>query len=260
MNLKIALAQMDITFGNPQANLAKARQLIVRAAEQKADLILFPELWSTGYDLSNAARHATLLNEGIFAEIAELAKANRIYVLGSNLSVLAPEKFGNTLTAFTPDGTLAGHYSKTHLFGLMNEPKYLTAGDSLTLLDLPFAKSGLSICYDLRFPELFRAYALRGAEIVFVPAEWPNPRLAHWQTLLRARAIENQMYVAACNRVGSDPGNTFFGHSCVIDPWGEILVEGDDQESLLMTTIDMEKVAEVRRKIPVFNDRRPDVY
>jgi predicted amidohydrolase len=119
---------------------------------------------------------------------------------------------------------------------------------------------GLAICYDLRFPELFRAYALAGTHTVIIPAEWPNPRMAHWQTLLRARAIENQMFIIACNRVGQSGNTTFFGRSCIIDPWGETIVEAGEQAILLTADIDIDVVDTVRKKIPVFADRRPDLY
>ena len=114
--------------------------------------------------------------------------------------------------------------------------------------------------YDLRFPELFRRYALADCVLTFLPAEWPHPRLEHWQTLLRARAIENQMFIVACNRVGQSNDTGFCGHSCIIDPWGEVLVEGGEEEALLTMEIDLEKVTAVRRTIPIFNDRRPRIY
>ncbi|MCS7040082.1 MAG: carbon-nitrogen family hydrolase, partial [Caldilineales bacterium] len=121
--------------------------------------------------------------------------------------------------------------------------------------------TGLAICYDLRFPELFRLYALAGAQLILIPSEWPHPRLAHWRTLLRARAIENQCFVAAVNRVGSDRANTFCGHSALIDPWGETVVEADDASVQLLTaTVDFALVDDVRRRIPALADRRPECY
>ena len=126
--------------------------------------------------------------------------------------------------------------------------------------DTPWGPAGGAICYDLRFPELFRRYALDGALFCLLPSEWPHPRLAHWRTLLRARAIENQMFVVACNRVVETGDNRFFGHSAVIDPWGETLVEGDESEVLLFATLDTALVADVRQRIPVFADRRPAAY
>jgi omega-amidase len=136
----------------------------------------------------------------------------------------------------------------------------LQAGDTLAAGEVAGVESGLAICYDLRFPEQFRAYALAGASVVFVPSEWPHPRLAHWRTLLRARAIENQFFVVACNRVGESKGTQFFGHSTIVDPWGELIVEGGEQEILLTAPIDTGLVAEIRERIPIFADRRPEVY
>jgi predicted amidohydrolase len=142
----------------------------------------------------------------------------------------------------------------------MQEEQYLAPGQAATLLDLPWGKTGLIICYDLRFPELIRHYALQGARLILIPAEWPHPRREHWRTLLRARAIENQCFVAACNRVGQSKGAAFFGASTVVDPWGEPLIEGGETEALLTVTIDLAQVDVVRQRIPVFADRRPELY
>ncbi len=260
MSFRISLAQMDILLGKPDENLAKARQMTAQAAEQGANIIVFPELWSTGYDLANAAAHSAPVDEGIFAEMSSLADEYDIHVLGTCLSLLEPNRFGNTAVFFSPDGQILGEYTKIHLFRLMNEHKHLSAGDHLTIVETWWGKAGLAICYDLRFPELFRAYALAGVRIVFLPAEWPHPRLGHWQTLLRARAIENQMYVIACNRVGVSKDTHFCGHSCIIDPWGEVIVEAGEDEGLLIANVEMDRVDQARARIPVFADRSPEAY
>jgi len=260
MNLKVSLAQMDVLLGSPDENLAKARSMTAYAAKQGADVVVLPELWSTGYDLENAAAYATPIDRGIFAEMASLANEHNICVLGSCLSLLGPGKFGNTAVFFDRDGKALGEYTKIHLFRLMDEHKYLSAGDHLTIVETSWGKAGLAICYDLRFPEVFRAYALAGVRIVFLPAEWPHPRLSHWRMLLRARAIENQMYVAACNRVGASKDTRFCGHSCIIDPWGEIVAEAGEDEELLTAESEMDRVDQVIARIPVFADRRPEIY
>jgi predicted amidohydrolase len=169
-------------------------------------------------------------------------------------------RFYNCFALYGPDGVLCGAYRKVHLFRLMDEEKYLAPGEECVNLDLPWGRTGLAICYDLRFPELFRTYALAGARLMLIPAEWPHPRREHWRTLLRARAIENQCFVAACNRIGATGASTFFGASTVIDPWGETLVEAGEIETLLTVTIDTDLVESVRRRIPVFEDRRADLY
>jgi predicted amidohydrolase len=174
--------------------------------------------------------------------------------------LLAPGRYGNTAVLFDAAGVAQASYSKVHLFRLMSEDQYLTAGEELAIVDFAGVKAGLAICYDLRFPEIFRRYALDGAQMVFLPSEWPHPRLAHWQTLLRARAIENQLFMIACNRTGKSRETAFFGHSCMIDPWGESVIEGGESPMLLTATIDTAMVDEVRTRIPVFADRRPALY
>ncbi len=260
MEFTLSLGQMDIRFGDPAANFATVTRMAEEAKRSGSELILFPELWSTGYDLTHASRHASHLDSGLFTEIASLARRVGIHILGSTLSLPGENRYGNTLTVFSPEGTLLADYSKIHLFRLMDEDKYLSAGDRIATVDLPFGRAGLAICYDLRFPELFRAHALAGAGMTFLPSEWPHPRLMHWQTLIRARAIENQMFLFACNRVGTDPHNEFFGHSMVVDPWGETLAEGGEGEEVITLSVDLSKVQEARQKIPILQDRRPDVY
>ncbi|MBN2502651.1 MAG: carbon-nitrogen family hydrolase [Anaerolineales bacterium] len=257
MQFTVSLGQMDVKLGQPDANLKTVRTLTAEAAQRGADVVVFPELWSTGYDLERAGQYATGLDAGNFAAVAELARRYRIHILGSMLSLIEPGKYGNTAVWFGPEGGILGAYTKLHLFRLMDEHHYLMPGETPTIVETPWGKAGLAICYDLRFPELFRHYALAGAGLVFLPAEWPHPRRAHWRTLLRARAIENQSYVVACNRVGESKGVRFCGHSAVIDPWGETVVEGNEDEGLLTATIDTDLVAEVRAKIPVFEDWRP---
>lgn len=260
MKLTIALGQMDLQLGQPELNLAKAAEMASQAAAQGADLLLLPELWSTGFALAQAANFATTVNEGVFAETAVLAQRHQLAIVGSCLADLGAGGVGNTAVYFDAAGIPQAVYSKIHLFRLMQEEQYLTPGREMAMVPTRWGQIGLAICYDLRFPELFRYYALQGAPLILLPAEWPQPRLAHWRTLLRARAIENQLFMAACNRVGTSAGQTFFGHSCIIDPWGETLLEMGEEEGLETAVLDLSMVTSVRAKIPVFADRRPDLY
>jgi omega-amidase len=256
---KIALAQMDVKWAEPEANLATARQMVARAATAGADLVVLPELWGSGYDLAHAADYATPLHSGFFGEMAALAQAHDLHVAGSLLEA-RDGRIYNTCALFDPQG-LVGNYRKLHLIGLMDEDRYLAPGDKLTLCEgPPWGATGLAICYDLRFPEVFRAYAVAGARLMVIPAQWPAPRIEHWRLLLRARAIENQCIVAACNRVGADPNNEFVGASAVVGSGGEVLVEGDERPALLMAEVDLAKVEETRHFLPVFHDRRPECY
>jgi predicted amidohydrolase len=258
--MTMTLAQMDVKIGDQASNLATVRSMTAAAAQEGADLIVFPELWPTGYDLEAAASYATEIHAGMFATVAGIARQHGIAIAGSQLSLLGEGQHGNTAVYFDKEGRALGSYSKIHLFRLMDEDQYLTAGSSLAMVDTIWAKMGLAICYDLRFPEMFRSYALDGAQAVILPSEWPDPRKHHWLTLLQARAIENQMFLIACNRVGTSGETNFFGHSCVVDPWGEFIILADEKEGLWTAEIDFSLVSAVRQKIPVFADRRPDLY
>lgn len=265
----LSLAQMHIELGNPEANFEMAAHWVAEAAGRGSDLILFPELWSTGYDLENWKTHATSVETGLFPRVAALAREYHI-VIGGSLLEKRNDRAYNTFVLYDRDGNLTGKYSKIHLFRLMDEHLWLAPGESPRTVPFPTPRTdapradpipaGLGICYDLRFPELWRGYALSGVQIALLPAEWPAVRVYHWQTLLRARAIENQMFIAATNNVGDTKGTVFGGHSAVIDPWGEVLVEGGDEEALLTVQIDLDKVPEVRSRIPIFEDRRPELY
>jgi predicted amidohydrolase len=156
-------------------------------------------------------------------------------------------------------GHLLASYAKAHLFRLMNEEKFITAGSEANHFTLAVPAS-VAICYDLRFPEWFRRMASDGTQLFFLPAEWPMPRLPQFAALLTARAIENQAFVVAVNRVGQDPGNDFGGQSQVIDPFGKRLLQLDDQPQVGIVTIDLAQIAAARQQIPVFTDRRPELY
>jgi predicted amidohydrolase len=259
MFLNVALAQIDIAFGAPQANLAALRPLAATAAARGAALLVLPELWSTGYDLERAAELADAPGSGMHAELAALARKQGIAIAGSTLTRRG-EQITNTATLYGPDGALLLSYEKLHLFGLLREDRYLAPGNALALCDTPWGRTALGICYDLRFPEQWRACALQGATLLLVPAEWPTPRREHWRVLVQARAIENQCFVVAVNRVGSDPDTPFGGHSLVVGPGGEILAEGGETAELLFAQLDMAAVESTRARIRVWDDRRPDVY
>jgi len=252
--MKIALAQMNVHVGDPAQNLQTLTKYVQQASLAGCDLVLAPELWATGYALSDWQRLAAPRSAGMFAQAASLARSHRI-MLGGSLLEAADDRAYNTFALHSSTGELIQHYRKMHLFRLMDEDQWLGAGETLRTLDDNGARFGLAICYDLRFPEMFRQYALAGVSLVLLVAEWPIKRIDHWRTLLRARAIENQMFVAAVNRVGTTNGETFGGHSTIIDPWGQTLVEGDTSAGLLTAEIDLREVERVRVRIPVFEDR-----
>src|SRR5688572_30161681 len=196
--LNISLGQMNIVLGDVRKNTARVQEWTEEAARRGSHLVLFPELWSTGYALAQGKELATPLGAGLFADLAALAQQQKISITGSILEKRGIE-VANSAAFFAPNGRTLGVYRKIHLFRLMDEDRYLQPGESALALDLPWGRTGLAICYDLRFPELFRRYAVEGAKMIVIPAEWPMARIEHWRLLLQARAIENQCYVVACN-------------------------------------------------------------
>lgn len=260
MKIKVSLAQLNLIYGDQEKNLEKALSMIRQAAMIGSDLILLPELWSSGYDLENRDRYAAG-NIAILQEIHRVAELHSIWVGGSMITARGKEFF-NTFSLFRSKNDPQIFYDKTHLFRLMDEEKWFSAGTTPCLTEqLPWGKSGLATCYDLRFPELFRHYAVNGAGITFLVSQWAIQRVEHWRTLLRARAIENQMFIAAVNSTGKIGPSEFGGRSAIIDPWGEVLIEGSqDSEELLSADLDLDLVSRVRERIPVFQDRRTDIY
>jgi omega-amidase len=260
MKAILTLAQMTIQLGQPQRNFDLAAAAADEAAHRGTHLLVLPELWSTGYDLQNGHPHAHT-NLHLMTQMDQLAKDRRMYIGGSLLLEGADGQLYNTFVLHAPEGSHTSMYQKIHLFRLMDEEKWLQPGSQLVKVPSPWGLIGLAICYDLRFPEMFRRLALEGVQMVLLPAEWPLRRIEHWKILMRARAIENQMFFSAVNTVGQIGDETFGGSSAIISPWGETLAEADSScASLITAEIDLDSVSEVRSRIPIFADRRPDIY
>ena len=257
--LKISLAQLDVRLGKPEENTSRALAWIEQAAREGSQLILFPELWSSGYDLEHINAYAQFPGSELWKSLADQAKKCSITV-GGTMIEKENDKYYNTSLLFGPKGDMLGRYRKIHLFRSIQEDRYFSPGDHLEMVDLDWGKTGLATCFDLRFPEIFREYALAGAKIILLPAEWPARRLEHWRTLIRARAIENQLFVIAVNACGYHQSEPYAGHSAVINPWGEAILEAGMEECLLTTEIDLAEIQQTRQRIPVFEDRRPDAY
>ncbi|WP_442601040.1 carbon-nitrogen family hydrolase [Paenibacillus sp. KN14-4R] len=260
--LTVTLLQMDVRIGEPDVNFTALSKLLEEAiaAPVKPDVIVIPEMWNTGYALDRVHELADRNGEETKALLSHFAREHQVHIIGGSVADKRGEDVYNTIYVFDREGQVTSDYSKTHLFRLMDEHEYLASGDRVGSFTLDGVPAGMMICYDIRFPELSRKLALSGAKILFVPAQWPHPRLHHWRTLLMARAIENQMYVVSCNRVGTSGTTDFFGHSMVIDPWGEVIAEGGEEQELIQAQIDLDLVEQVRHKIPVFGDRRPQLY
>ncbi len=265
MEITVSVAQIDVAQSDCESNLGKGEALIAEAARRGSDLVCFPEMWTTGSNWADNERMARD-HEAVIDRVAALARGNRIWVSGS-MPALGPKGgVSNTHILFDAGGEKAGVYRKSHLFTMLHEDEHVEAGDSLCMVEAPWGPTALTVCYDIRFPELFRSYALMGAKITLSPMAFPYPRLPHWKVLVRARAIENQMFMVGANQVGDEDFGTngavtYFGDSVIVDPWGEPVAEaGETGEALLTATIDLALVDTVRSGMRVLEDRRPDLY
>lgn len=257
--MKIACVQMDIAFGEPEVNFEKVEAYLNEAAANGAETIVLPEMWNTGYALTELEELADS-DERTLEFLQDFAKRHGVNIVGGSVSTKKQDGFYNTMYVVDKTGNLVSEYDKTHRFGLMDEHIYLEEGEGLGTFELDGTVCGGVICYDIRFPEWIRTQALNGAKVIFVPAEWPEARVDHWRILLQARAIENQCFIVAVNRIGSDPKNEFAGSSMVIAPWGEIRLDMAKQEGIGYADIDLAEVESVRERIPVFADRRENLY
>jgi len=257
--MKIGCIQLNVGFGKVEENYERAEKFIRKAAAQGAEIIVLPEMWNSGYALEKLEELADINGERTQKFLSQLAEELGVHIVGGSVSVKRDDKFYNVMYTVDNTGRLVGEYSKAHLFRLMDEHLYLEAGSEMNRFQLGDLEAGAVICYDIRFPEWLRSHALAGAKVLFVPAQWPTPRIDHWKTLLQARAIENQCFVIAINRIANKKEN-FNGQSMVIQPWGEVLWTGGDDEELAIIDVDFSIVHEVRTRIPVYEDRRPELY
>lgn len=243
---KIALAQMNVEYGNMQHNIAVAENLIQSAISQNCDLVLLPELWSTGFDYHHLDEYA-VQNNALITHLQSVSDQSNIAICGSFIEKQG-SNFYNSFNMLQPN-LPRNFYFKNHLFAMMHEDKYFTPGDG----SLPFrsilGQTGMSICYDLRFSELFLDMRMQGAEVFLLSAHWPLARISHWDVLLQARAIENQAYMIAVNSVGQSGKDIYGGHSAMIAPDGEVLLLApSDEEGLYTVEIDPDRVKALREK------------
>lgn len=272
--MKIAVIQLAYGDGDTESideRVARVADL-VRTHGAGHDLVLLPELWTAGcFAIDDWADRALAIPDGGIPEALEpLAEVTREIgaVLHTGSVVERSEEAGpegrhlwNTSIVLGPDGAPEATYRKIHRFGFGNgEPRHMEAGTDLVVVDLPAPADaltvGLSTCYDLRFPELYRAQLDLGAEMFVIPAAWPMPRVEAWRLLNRARAVENQCFVVACNTAGTHAGQEMGGRSAVIDPWGTVLAEAGTEQEVLSVEIDPGVVPTARERFPVLADRR----
>lgn len=255
--MKAAIIQLAVKEGQIAENEKKALALLEEAAKQGSELLVLPELWNSGYDLEHLSLFAAPLGENTgIQKLQKLAAAFGVYIVAGSVATRKNGNYYNTSVTIDKQGNIIGEYDKIHLFPLgLQEDKYFTAGDHFCLVDTPWGKLGVILCYDVRFPALCRNLVLRGATILVVPAEFAQARITHWQILNRARAIENQCFVLAANVTG-EIGSPYSGSSMIISPWGEIIAQGDEKEQIVYGELDFTQIEKVRRVIPVFQQRQ----
>jgi len=238
---------MSVQFGDVQENINKISQMLEKEQPQPGTLVVLPELFLTGYSpeaIEDVARDAEETNLG---QLLFLANKYKIKLFGS-LPLLSGGEIYNTAILIN-DGQIISRYQKSHLFGPMGEKELFRAGREISVSHLGDLAVGTSVCYDLRFPELYRQQASHGAELLLICAEWPSTRINHWSTLLQARAIENQLTIIACNRVGDDPDYHYGGHSTIINSFGEELAAAaHDREMVIRYSLDETGLVSFRDK------------
>jgi len=259
--MKVAAAQIACTVGDVSANLRKMGEFARRAKEAGAELLVFPEMSDTGYVMEVIREKASPWDAGPVPQLKQLAQELSLAIV-SGLSEREGEAIYNSQVAIDPAGEIIGKYRKTHLFAPIGEDQVCRGGDCLTRVDLGVFRLGLTICYDLRFPEPYRALALEQQVNVFINSSaWPFPRLEHLRILASARAIENQSYLILANRVGRDNGAPFCGSSAIVDPYGVVVAAASaDREELVVADLSTDVIEAVREKMPVFSHRRADLY
>lgn len=273
MKLKVATVQMTTDDRDKAGVVDKVLRMIDEAGAQGADLIVLPEVW-TGLGYTDAHPYQAMAEPipgPITDTLGALARRHGAMIVGSMYEAAADGRYFNAAPFINRDGSILGRYRKTQLFDAENrtdippgmiESKKVAAGDELPVFDTDAGKIGVFVCSDLRFPEIARVEALKGARILVCCSAFLSPRLDHWDFFLRARACENQLFVVASGQVGHEPasGTAFVGRSCVVDPWGVVVAMAPDRECVTVTTIDLALIDEVRYRYPLMLQRRPELY
>jgi len=251
--MNLSLVQYTPEWENKNRNKEKIISLL-ELKNISCDLLIFPEMTLTGFsmDTENLSDKREGENLRYFSDVARKFSTNVIALMIER----DVNYYFNTLFHISPSGSLINFYRKIHPFSYSSENKFFTGGEKPVITEIEDWKIGLSICYDLRFPELFRFYAKERVDMIVNIANWPIPRIEHWRTLLKARAIENQCFVVGVNRIGNDPNANYNGYSSVFNPMGNEIITLPDKEDVISTTLKKEDVEEVRSKLPFLKDIR----
>ena len=259
--MKVSVLQMPIAIGKRGKNEETLRRMLEAAMKDAPDVVVLPELWDIGFFPRPLEDYVDEGGERTQALLSSLAKTHGVHIVGGSVAVRDGGYIANRCYVFGRDGALVAEYDKTHLFSPAKEDRFFRKGGHRAVFRLDGVPCAVAVCYDLRFPELFRRYALEDAALMFLPAAWPTARIGHWRTLVQARAIENQVFFVAVNGSGAFAnGMPLGGRSAIVDPWGERLAEADDGEAILSAELDFSIRDEIKNTINVFHDRREELY
>ncbi|MGD1004732.1 MAG: nitrilase-related carbon-nitrogen hydrolase [Methanoregulaceae archaeon] len=256
--MKCCSAQLASCWENPEKTLKKAKLFIEKAASLEVSIIVFPEQFATGWD---PCSHKFIQNRSgsIVSTLKKYAKEYSIALLGSFREQHHPLPH-NTAVVIDGEGSIKVVYAKMHPFTPAHEERRYSAGDNIAIFNIDKMKFGIAICYDLRFPSLFQIYAKQGVHGVFIPAAWPASRIEHWELFIKARAVENQMYIIGVNTVGKTPVDEYLGSSMTVDPKGSVIAKAGEVEELLISDLDANSVENTRQNFPAHKDIRTDLY
>ncbi len=266
---RISICQNKVT-DNKQKNIDKAIKLLEESKSGGADMAILPEMFNCPYENSRFGEFSEEVGSGeTLKAISDAAKSNSIYVIAGSIPERLDGRLYNSSFVFDRNGIIIGNHKKMHLFDIDVEGKIrfmesdtLTPGSKITVVDTEFCKVGLAICYDIRFPELHRLMALQGAKLIVIPGAFnmvTGP--AHWEILMRARALDNQVYFAAASPARDEAANYIaYGNSMVVEPWGDVISRAGTDEEVIFADIDLTRVDKVRDELPLLKHRRTDIY
>ena len=265
---KLALCQLKGSYDKEESRQT-VRRYVTEAASNGADVIALPEMWDCPYSNDYFREYAETADGETVKFMSDLAAELGVYLIGCSISEIDDDKVYNTAFCFDREGRMIGRHRKTHLFDIdveggirFMESDTLTAGDSATVIDTEFGKIGVAICYDVRFPELFRRMTLDGARMVILPAAFNmTTGPAHWDITMRARALDNQIFFAANSPARDEEGiYVAYGNSCIVSPWGDFIAHADEKECIIYADIDFDYEDSIRNQLPLLKHRRPELY
>lgn len=255
MNVRVSVLQIDCSTSESVSERIERVLGLVDQHADGCDFMVLPELWNVGaFDLEASREHAQPIDGSLPTVLSQKALEHGIWLHGGSFCERSVDALHNTSVLFNPQGELAAYYRKVHVFTYAREQDTMTPGQDYVMVETPLGLTGLATCYDARFPEMFRAMRIAGAQAFVVASGWPVPRIAQWDALLPARAVENQAWIVACNQVGVQGKHQMGGHSVIIDPLGNTLASGGEVETVISAEIDIQIEQDWRSEFPAIND------